>query len=237
MNALLTMLIKRNRMAIIMFVSLLVLRISQFIYLQNHSELSTWDTQYLFVQGIHIAGFVIIPLCAYWYLKVIRFQSSSLVLVAAPSRLAAAMQSLQRAITFGIFISGVLNVSILAILGLPLQETSFIDLFMRCIMQAIFIAALCLFANSLYLLTGVSSFSFLALCLYGIWDFMAQTVVGGGLPSIGWSLTLASSNNVPYLPYQCSVLGLICSAALLTQFFAYQTLDLGIHAVNTQRGL
>ena len=35
-----------------------------------------------------------------------------------------------------------------------------------------------------------SAFACLAGFLYGMWDFMAMNIVGGGLPAIGWSLAI-----------------------------------------------
>lgn len=88
--------------------------------------------------------------------------------------------------------------------ALPLQFFSFgigFDslplLLASLVLQTVFFLVCALLFSLIFMTTRLTALSYCAVILYGLWDFMALNVVGGGVPFIGWAHTLVQ---IPFEP-------------------------------------
>lgn len=188
-----------NRSAAVALALLLAARAVQAVALSG-GDAAVGDTfveMYAFCNAAHIGAFVLAPLLAVFAVRPAARLASPQFAVCAKTRATAALRCLAAALCAGVLAAVAVNVSVaLAILvGSSVQLDWSVLLFSTALQAAVCSIALMLYVD-VALATGRSSVAFMACILYGLWDFMAQNVVGGGIPSVGWGLTVVSAGTV-----------------------------------------
>ena len=188
-----------NRPAAVALALLIAARMVQARALSGGSAAvgDTFVEMYAFCNAAHIGAFVLTPLLAVFAVRPAARLASPRFAVCAKTRAAAALHCLAAALCAGILAAVAVNASVaLAILaGSSVQLDWSVLLFSTALQAAVCSIALMLYVD-VALATGRSSVAFMACILYGLWDFMAQNVVGGGVPSLGWGLTIVSAGAV-----------------------------------------
>lgn len=188
-----------NRPAAVALALLLAARAVQAVALSGGGAAvgDTFVEMYAFCNAAHIGAFVLTPLLAVFAVRPAARLASPRFAVCAKTRSAAALRCLAAALCAGILAAVAVNVSVaLAILvGSSVQLDWSVLLFSTALQAAVCSIALMLYVD-VTLAMGRSSVAFMACILYGLWDFMAQNVVGGGIPSVGWGLTVVSARSV-----------------------------------------
>lgn len=188
-----------NRPAVVALALLLAARAVQAAALSGGGAAvgDTFVEMYAFCNAAHIGAFVLTPLLAVFAVRPAARLASPQFAVCAKTRSAAALRCLAAALCAGVLAAVAVNVSVaLAILvGSSAQLDWSVLLFSTALQAAVCSIALMLYVDAA-LAAGRSSVAFMACILYGLWDFMAQNVVGGGIPSVGWGLTVVSAGTV-----------------------------------------
>lgn len=185
--------VKRNRSTCGTLAAALVCRLLQMTVLgrPSHAADSLFDS-YLSMNAVDFATFLFIPLFCVGQMRSLKLYSSPQCALALGSRSRVALRICADCVLTGLLMSVLLQVTSLIVLfwrfgTIPMWEALRpVDLVLQGVVLAnagmvSFLAMLAFHSSAFSCLTGI---------LYGMWDFMAMNVVGGGLPPIGWSLAI-----------------------------------------------
>lgn len=145
---------------------------------------------YALVNNSGFASFVLVPLFGFLSVRPSRIFLHAAVASACGSRrmlaLRSALCSIQQAACYALAV----NVMAVPLLFIRLQ-VSFDQLpvvvLASFVLQTLFFAVCGMLFFLVYAAVRTAALSYVAVLVYGLWDFMASNVVGGGLATVGWS--------------------------------------------------
>lgn len=185
--------IRRNGWACAALFALVACRLLQMMALARsvHAAESLFDS-YLSINSVDLAAFLFVPLFCIGQMRSLKLYSSPQCALALGSRARAMLRMGVDCVLTGMFMAALLHASsYLVLLGrfgsVPVWEAFRpVDL----VLQGIVLSNSGIIAFLVMMMFRSSAFACLAGFLYGMWDFMAMNIVGGGLPAIGWSLAI-----------------------------------------------
>lgn len=182
---------------------------------------------YSLCNGSNMAAFIWIPLLSASIVRPATKISSAHFAVGSGSRLMAAARCLAFSMAVGTAFALVINVSAIPVIACAEKPAMVWEpLFLSTALQAL----VCSSAALVYLIAlfafDKSGLAFMSCMLYGMWDFMAQNVVGGGVLSIGWNHAIVSpSLGTADLVFRFSFLGSVLVALLIAAFVVIERKD------------
>lgn len=185
--------VKRNRNVYVLLSVMLVCRCLQMMTLarSTHAVDSVFDS-YLSLHAVDFASFLFIPLYCLGQMRSLKLYSSPQCALMLGSRSRVALRICADCMLTALLMSSLLQLTSLVVLLCRFGQIPMwmalrpVDL----VLQAIVLGNAGLVGFLFMLVLHSSAFSCLTGILYGMWDFMVMNIVGGGLPSIGWSLAI-----------------------------------------------
>jgi hypothetical protein len=187
----------KSRVTIFVVIALCVVRAleTQSSYRAAQEGLSIFGS-YGMYNGVLLAAFIFVPLFCFLLIQPASFLMSNNVAVLCLSRTSFALRHLGCAIQQSVFYAVILNITTLPLVMLSFSLTPEFLLYVliSALLQTLFFVVCALLFFAVSLATRMAYVAFIVVAIYGLWDFMAGLVPGGGVPFIGWDKT------VLYLP-------------------------------------
>lgn len=217
----------RHTLLVIAIAVLFACRVLQHAALQRDLVQRVWFDRYLFCNGSNTASFLLVPLTVLVWMRPLTLFSSGLFASSFKSRRGAAMACAGHAALYSLCCSLAINVTAtFSVLPVAPTPSDLISLGGSVLLQAAVLFIACMISTIAAVLVREPAISFLAAAAYGVWDFMAQNVVGGGLPSIGWGIAIASSQlTTAELLVKAAMLGSIALGMIAIQLIAFERAD------------
>ena len=177
-------------------VLVLVLRLLQLLLWQELAGASSYEAaeRYLYFNGCNIFAFVLVPLYLLGSTRALHLVNRPFYLLRSGGIVRASVRCLCYACVLGAAASVVTVTSgCAAVWASGPSEPDWSGLACSVLLGGYVYAIALLAGIGVELLSGSSSMAYLVVLFYGLWDFMAQNVVGGGVPSIAWGLANGSS--------------------------------------------
>lgn len=229
MRTVLHVLFYRNRPALVALVLLLAVRLVQAVTLARGVLVigKTFEDVYAFCSGANMGAFVFTPLAVVAIMRPAAMMAGGHFAAWSGNRRRAALRCLGAALVFGLAVSAALNLSAVAVIAFAASVRP--DAFaLTCsfVLQAAVCSITFMIYMNLLLAMGSPPVAFMGCVLYGLWDFMAQNVVGGGVPSFGWGLTIVPGGSILRdAVFRFSLFGMAFVVLFLISFFSFQQKD------------
>ena len=144
--------------------------------------------------NVSFASFAFVPIFGFVVMRAVRFLQADFVVARSVSRrqhaLRCAIILAKRSFALVLVLTVTFLPIVLAVLGPSSQVLLyFAETFA---LQVLFFEVVALLYLCVQMLVRSAALSYALMLLYGLWDFMAGTIVGGGLPAIGWCVTLVA---------------------------------------------
>lgn len=135
-----------------------------------------------------MAGLVYVPASLACFVQPVRLFSRTVPIVACKTRSRLMLRCAASVLQAAAIISAVLTAAPLPALLVRFPAPAFTPTYLLCswAMQTQFFTVVGLLLNALLWATGVLPVGVVAALIYGVWDFMALSVPGGGVPLVGW---------------------------------------------------
>ena len=228
MRQLLFLAFYKNRLAYLSGALLVALRVFQLFAINAGAPVNLDSMNvYGFCNGAHSAAFILIPLFTLTLIQPATIIASPHFAVGSNNRKRAATRCSVLTFLIGAVCSIATNASsVFVIVGLAPDRIVWAPLMISTVLQTIVFTTNALLYMVLFLMFERGAVSFLGCFLYGLWDFMAQNVVGGGVPSVGWGLTLSLSAFQPLeLFYRTAILLFELIILLFVLLFVFEEKD------------
>lgn len=135
-----------------------------------------------------MAGLVYVPASIACFVRPLRLFSCTVPVVACKTRAGLTLRCAVSMLQVATIISAVLTVAPLPVLLARFSATAYAPTYLLCswAMQALFFTVVGLLLNAMLWATDLLPAGAVAALIYGVWDFMALSVPGGGVPLAGW---------------------------------------------------
>lgn len=221
--------LNRNYQALIAITLLIIVRAIQSFAIKSGILIvgDSFEEAYEFCNASNIASFVLVPLVAVALIRPAGIMATEHFAVWSQSRQIAAFRCFFFVIVFGFCASIAINASALAAIEIGSAiRVNCAGVVLSTLMQGMVCAIASMFYMAFLLISGREAIAFMACVLYGLWDFMAQNVVGGGVPSIGWGLSIVlDTTPVSDAIFRFAIFGMILVALFLTIFICFLQKD------------
>lgn len=176
----------KNQLAYLVFILLLALRGIQIAALGEGVSHNPFGV-YSYCNASNTAAFLLTPLMIMCIIRPASLMAEPYFAAGSGSRQYAALRCLAVSGIIGFSFSLAINVSAAVVALVSTGRMLSWDFVVVSIMlHAMVCTVIALIYLYVLLLSGQGVFAFMASLLFGLWDFMAQNVVGGGVPSIAW---------------------------------------------------
>lgn len=190
-------------------------------------ETDSFFSGYLQQNSVGFAAFMVFPMLMGMCAAILPCLHDGSLAVRAGSRERLATAALACSLMVGLFASiaiGVTAIASLAIKGLFPSDARGVAL--SCLLMALSITVSYLIACTGSLLSRSNALAVGCGLIYGMWDFMAINVVGGGIPYLGWSLTIIGpSMGAPELVHRFATLGCELFLCVLALYVACRRME------------
>lgn len=229
MKTVLYVLFYRNRPAVIALVLLLAVRFVQAAALARGALVigETFGDAYAFCSGANMGAFVFTPLLVVAVMRPAAMMAGSHFAAWSGDHRCASLRCLGASLVFGLVASALLNLSagVAIALAVSVQPDVFTLTCSFALQVAVCSITFMVYVNLLYAI-GSPAIAFMGCVLYGLWGFMAQNVVGGGVPSVGWGLTVVFGGPAfKDVIFRFSLFGMAFVVLFLISFFSFQQKD------------
>ncbi|MDO4436827.1 MAG: hypothetical protein Q4B77_02620 [Coriobacteriaceae bacterium] len=186
--------LKRNKQLWLAIAVLLGCRVLQAIALgRSRVGPDALFASYVSINAVDFAAFLFIPLFCMGQMRGLRLYASPQGALFLGSRNRVTLRVVADCLSSGLLAALLLQISSFCVLASHFGVSASWGLIrpLDTILQGIVLGNAGLVSFAAMIVFHSSAFSCLLGILYGMWDFMAMNIVGGGVPSIGWSLAIA----------------------------------------------
>lgn len=221
--------LRKNRVAAVVLAVLVLSRVAQALALQADPYASTeFFDGYLSFNGAHAGAFVLIPCAAVILQRASTFCARPQFAIAAGSRPVASVRCWLLMVAFGLatsaMVTGSAVVALMLSTGMVPSDTA--CLLASALMQAVVFTVGATIAVILLLVAGIQAIALMGMIAYGMWDFMAMNIVGGGVPCVGWGIAfLVPGFEMADLVFRLGFFGALLFGSLAVLALAFSRVD------------